>query len=76
MQQPISDMGKKELYVLCQALYITNRQVKEVQKMMIILIKVQWERDMIHEETYETKTQMKINYSELFWMVLDSRLRI
>ena len=36
--------------------------------MMTMLVKARWEKDGIKEETCETKTQMKIDYLEIFFL--------
>ncbi|WZY72146.1 hypothetical protein YC2023_004386 [Brassica napus] len=65
LQQPPRDLGKN-LSALCQPVQILDRQVKAVQGMMTSFVRVRWERDGIHEETWETETQMRIDYPGLF----------
>lgn len=65
LHQPPSDLGKN-LSALCQPVEIIDRQVKAVQGMMTSLVEVRWERDGIHEETWETKTHMRVDYPKLF----------
>ena len=36
--------------------------------MMTMLVKARWEKDGIKEDTCETKTQMKIDYLEIFFL--------
>ncbi|XP_013614867.1 PREDICTED: uncharacterized protein LOC106321097 [Brassica oleracea var. oleracea] len=63
--QPPSDLDRN-LRAPCQPIEILDRQVKAHDGTMTTLVKVRWERDGIHEETWEPETQMRIDYPKFF----------
>jgi hypothetical protein len=65
LQRPPDDLGMN-LSAPSHPVKVSERQEKEVQGRKTMMVRVCWERDGIQEETWETESQMRLDYPELF----------